>query len=281
MEYSPLDGLKAKLERAYEQVRSLNAEFNRFVVEQEGPLGDYEPKWSDTFVVRAAHDPIPLAWAVQIGEILHDLRSLLDHLAWQLACFKGKPPDYTAFPIFLERAAFLGLAPGRGRSGVKTIDGIGSQGRAFITRHQPYKRRHKLRPGASKNVTADSHPLWLLHELNRVEKHRLLQVSALSIEMGEIRVVDESTGHMLKRRIIFMGQGMDPGTELGSWTLPGQPKVKVEGNATPGITFMQSEPKAAQGREVGRTITSIGEYVVEVVNEAERRFPGLKRLISP
>jgi hypothetical protein len=172
VEYSPLEGMHCKLGRAYEQLRDLNLEFKRFVAKQEGPLGAYEPKWSDSFVVRATHEPIPLSWAVRLGEALHDLRSVLDHLAWQLACFKGKPPDYTAFPIFLDEARFLGRVRGQGRSGIKTIDGIGVKGRAFITRHQPYKRRHKLRPGASQNVTAESHPLWLLHELNRVEKHR-------------------------------------------------------------------------------------------------------------
>jgi hypothetical protein len=278
VEYSPLEGMRKKLERAYEQVRSLNDDFNRFVRDQEGPIGDYEPKWSDTFVVRAAHEPIPLSWAVLIGEILHDFRSLLDHLAWQLASFKGKPPDYTAFPVFLEQDDFTSRS---GRSGIKIMDGIGTRGRAFITRHQPYKRRHKLWLDTSDDATAESHPLWLLHELNRVEKHRLLQVSALSIEIGTIRIIEESTGQTLKSLVIFQGQGMDPDTELGSWTLPGQPKVKVEGHATPGITFMQTDPEAAQGRNVGRTFYEIGRYVAEVFNEAEQRFPLLKRPIPP
>jgi hypothetical protein len=167
VEYSPLDGFNHKVRRAYKQISALNNQFNRFTAKQEGPLGDYEPEGSDNFVVRAAHEPIPLSWAVLIGEILHDFRSVLDHLAWQLASFKGEPPKYTEFPIFLKRDEFLGR-------GVKKIRGIGARGRAFITRHQPYKRRHRLLPGVSPQATADSHPLWLLHELNRVEKHRLL-----------------------------------------------------------------------------------------------------------
>lgn len=39
-------------------------------------------------------------WRLQIGEILFNLRSCLDHLAWQLVILDGgKPGEYTQFPI--------------------------------------------------------------------------------------------------------------------------------------------------------------------------------------
>jgi hypothetical protein len=81
--------------------------------------------------------------------------------------------------------------------------------------------------------------------------------------------------------IIVKGQGLDPDAILGSWTLPGQPKVKVEGYATPAIAFVQPEPEAAQGRQVWTTFNRIGEYMAELITEAEERFPGLKRPVSP
>ena len=48
-------------------------------------------------------------WGVLIGEILHNLRSALDHLIWQLVILEtGAPPTTTktAFPIFETAAGY-------------------------------------------------------------------------------------------------------------------------------------------------------------------------------
>ena len=45
-----------------------------------------------------------LEWSIRIGEVLHQLRSALDHLAWQLVLLDGaRPSRQTQFPI-LDRA---------------------------------------------------------------------------------------------------------------------------------------------------------------------------------
>ena len=58
-------------------------------------------------VARFKH-PVPtLRWAVEVGELVHSLRSALDNLAWDLALITTrKPPRSTAFPIHTSEANF-------------------------------------------------------------------------------------------------------------------------------------------------------------------------------
>jgi hypothetical protein len=123
-------------------------------------------------------DPISLL----IGETLHNMRSALDNLAFSLAVrFKGEPlpkkiADRSEFPIFgdengdgfdnFHRCTKKGEpAPG---SGLAKIEGWDPRTHAIIEGLQPYKRGDDYR----------SDPLWALHELDRINKHRLLHTCA-------------------------------------------------------------------------------------------------------
>ena len=75
-----------------------------------------------------ASKPCPEIWSVLIGECLHNLRSALDYMVWDLVILEtGKPPvgDKTQFPIF--------TAPGRYTDAAKKyLKGVGSRPRALI-----------------------------------------------------------------------------------------------------------------------------------------------------
>lgn len=95
-----------------------------------------------------------------IGEHLHDLRSSLDHLAWQLVLeAKGTPTDKTRFPV-------RDTDPGTNKKGEPRTPGVSggvsSRALALIREAQPYQfgARHA------------EHPLWLLQQLWNIDKHR-------------------------------------------------------------------------------------------------------------
>jgi hypothetical protein len=120
-----------------------------------------------------------------VGDCLQCFRSTLDHLAFELATTFTTPlPDDFAkaseFPIFEE-------GPGRGSagfhkrrskgaragdpapgSGLAKIQGINPCAQAVIEGLQPYHR----------GKTFGDDPLWRLHELNRLDKHRVLHIIA-------------------------------------------------------------------------------------------------------
>lgn len=99
--------------------------------------------------------PTPKALPILIGDVLHSLRSALDHLACQLVEVAGATPSTQIyFPICKDAAAYArdkaGKTKGMRPVAIAAIDGI-----------KPY--------GGGGNDT-----LWRLHALNIVDKHRLL-----------------------------------------------------------------------------------------------------------
>jgi hypothetical protein len=103
-------------------------------------------------VVRA--DPLPSSLSLSAGDVIHNLRSALDHLIYQLVIANGGKPDTsTAFPLWRTKALYMANRPGSAK---------GISEAAFDVLHglRPYKRGNPS--------------LWALHRLDIIDKHRLL-----------------------------------------------------------------------------------------------------------
>lgn len=133
-----------------------------------------------------AEQPPAYPISVLIGDWLHNWRSALGALALQLAVsFTSPLPDAFAkvseFPIFgdEDRNGVSGVgsanfhktkrtgAPAPG-SGLFKIQGWNPQAQAAVERLQPYQRGPAFRED----------PLWIVHELNIMDKHRALHTVA-------------------------------------------------------------------------------------------------------
>jgi len=154
-------GLKARLVRAKEQTDGLKEEINRFV---NSPGHRFPVEWNEERTEatgRVFFDPMPDThrWAVLVGEVLHDLRSALNGLVWQLVIRNGDVPSrQTEFPIFLDKQRYE-------TESVIKLRGTSDRVKDQIARMQPFT----LEPEKAPDVA-----LWLLHELNIVDKHRLV-----------------------------------------------------------------------------------------------------------
>jgi hypothetical protein len=113
------------------------------------------------FTIRDMPKP-SLEIAVTAGDIAHNLRSALDHLAYQLVQHprtvplgvKKKPREERWFPIGpLDPTKY-------DDSG---LEGADPAARTAIKELQPFRNK--------------THPIWLLNEINRRDKHRLLVFS--------------------------------------------------------------------------------------------------------
>ncbi len=104
--------------------------------------------------------------SLTLGDCLHDFRSALDHLMWQLVIATGgQPTANTQFPIFWSPLLFSS------RAGKMTRPLKDQAALKFIETQQPFA------------TTLDRvDPLWYLHELSNRDKHQLLQVIALYID---------------------------------------------------------------------------------------------------
>jgi hypothetical protein len=105
--------------------------------------------------------PLPL-WSLILGDAVHNLRSSLDHIAYELALrgvkAKGlsrKPDRRTAFPLQIDQNS--------GQFDAALIDIVNQDVRKEIKRLQPYDRRNCLWPLAELDI-ADKHHQLVLHD---------------------------------------------------------------------------------------------------------------------
>lgn len=185
-----VDGIRLKMQRAYQQIEALKGEINLFL--EKGP---YEPtldikrigRTTDFTIRMIVKEPCEPMWSIVIGEILHDIRSALDHLVYQLVVYATDkaPPDNsrTQFPIFDEPAKFK-------VNSLKMLAGVGSQATALIKTLQPFSTGEGTKS-----------PLWHLNQLSNIDKHRALHLTGGFMEtfnftlpplLNPGRIVDKS-----------------------------------------------------------------------------------------
>jgi hypothetical protein len=120
---------------------------------------------------------IPPEWTLATGETLYNLRSALDHLAWQLVMLDGGTPgEHTQFPIretpFDKNGDLLRARIQPTISSAQILD--------LLEEVQPY------RGPMGEPADPTRSPLLRLHKLNNVDKHRLLLVIAGVLDLGEM-----------------------------------------------------------------------------------------------
>lgn len=100
----PLFGCQLKLDRAYHHTDSLYHAVQGFLDRNpHEPAPEIEVEAGQYVVSMKVRDIPPPWWSTIIGDIVHNLRSALDHLAYQLVLANGhKPGGKTGYPIFSE-----------------------------------------------------------------------------------------------------------------------------------------------------------------------------------
>jgi len=198
-----LTGVHLKLARAKEHfetykrlIRGLsdnNATYARQQYNKE--LGRYEWVVADDWA-------IPDECSLIIGDCLHNARSCLDHLAWQLAKTPGR---YTYFPIHESSAAFKDRAPAQMRSMKPTaMEKI----EALQSYHYPGKD--------------GLYSLMWLHELDIVHKHKLLLDTTMRTAGGV------ATGGLPdSARVQFVSKPFTKGSVFMTAEMPYDPHIQV------------------------------------------------------
>lgn len=159
-----LSGVRLKLQRAKDQIEGLQADTLAFVDTHPYTAGlhfDRDVR-ELTFSVQVKKLPPPI-WGVRIGEIIHNLRSALDHVVWELVVLKtGGPPKtkQNQFPVFETEPGFNDRGVG------KFLADVGAEAIDLIRSEQPFR--------TGENALS---PLWHLKELSDVDKHRTLHVT--------------------------------------------------------------------------------------------------------
>lgn len=227
-----LRGILLKLDRADEHLHALYEEFAA-VLDAHGagffaPVEfDAQTGWHVSKVGEFGETSSRIS--ILAGEVAHQLRSALDHLAWQLVeANQQTPNEHTSFPVRL--APFSG-----GRSFVRvttrggTLQGVPPAAARLIEEAQPYHAAHPTR-----NWLAVLDRLW------NTDKHCLLLTSYISTSKPDELVGLYSTDWPVTiekvRVALKRGQRVEADAEIARMRLaapdPVKAKVKVDGRVT-------------------------------------------------
>jgi hypothetical protein len=153
-----------KLDRALYHLQCLRSEVAIWLESKPYRLiHDVEVESGKKLLIAEPLEPVPPKFALIIGDCLHNLRSALDNLIYELAVtYTGFDPlpEHRAkrlqFPIFADR-------PMTSRECRNQIGCIHPDAQAFIKESQPYKRGDEDAP---------KHILSILQTLSNKDKHR-------------------------------------------------------------------------------------------------------------
>ncbi|QCO97909.1 hypothetical protein FCN77_09520 [Arthrobacter sp. 24S4-2] len=148
-----------KFDRAREHLLRLNNELQAYLDADPITLvRQFQPEGKMPFIaVRVKQQP-PVSLSVLVGEIAHQLRSGVDHIANGLVLVAGNAPtSRTSFPVCLRPPTRLSVSGGVTAENLAQVDAV-----------QPYRQGNP-----------ESHPLHILNELWNVDKHRNLRLTAL------------------------------------------------------------------------------------------------------
>lgn len=159
--------VRAKIERAQKHLGDLDAEIRSFL--RTSPyqiVSERDPQTQEVRYCATRVTDVPLTISVGAADILHNLRSALDHLACELVIVGGNyPTRNTGFPVFASFAIYKAQAAakvqGMRRDAVEAIEAI-----------KPYK--------------GGNDALWRLQILNNIGKHRLLNTVGLVYRFQEV-----------------------------------------------------------------------------------------------
>ncbi|HUP70346.1 MAG TPA: hypothetical protein VM142_11090 [Acidimicrobiales bacterium] len=257
-----LDGAHAKLRRAREQAELLKIEM-RTAEQTCAPLVvarskvDHETKRLIATLTHVAQ--LPSDWGIRIGEIAHNFRGVLDHLAYLcvLTETNGRvpsDPEGIAFPIT--------DSPAKLQSRERLRKQISSNGWAFIEAAQPYQGWD------------GGEFLPILRDLSNHDKHRLIQPALLGAAEWVTRIKAEGNGCRIAlprsqaNGISMTGRPLEPETEVFSAAVEitgSNPTMEVEFHTAAYISL-------PNGLGVEATLDGIGNAITQLVASAHSMF---------
>lgn len=260
-----LGTLLVKVNRAYEHIIDLQGRIILFRADQRSHQTFFEDdpqSGQRTYYVRILKE-IPLEFSALIGDILQNLRSALDHLAWHLVQSSPVTPKAPAkdiyFPIFETAREYT-------TGKMRKIQGMSDAAIKAIDRLEPYYRPDG--EGIGQSV-----PLFWLHEINKLDKHRLLipvwedvtshtLPKTLRIELEE--TLRHSFGERWKDTMVNYNVPATEPLKNGSKLLT-IPISEVDDNMAFRFQIAFGEPKWVRGKEVLSTLVNMHRIVKNIL----------------
>jgi hypothetical protein len=182
MTYQPdFSGCRAKLQRAWVHRDSLNTAIGPLFLGEANQVrivGKFDSEMGYHVFRAVAIPDLPLPYfGVLIGDVVHNFRSVLDHIVWQLALYRtngaGPPSERRArrvrFPINVNPPS-ADIVP-KEFAADDALKDVLPRHRAIIHEFQPYKGRYPA-----------NDELAILRSLSDTDKHRVINPVLISTD---------------------------------------------------------------------------------------------------
>ena len=217
-------------------------------------IPDTNPQTGRTVVRAKIRKPPPPELALMVGDAIHALRATLDHLALELAiafCHPKLIPaeveETSEFVIIGDADEVRGTHRFDSAAGSK-LKGIDPDARKAIKGIQPYHRK----------TTYAEDPLCVIHELDRIDKHRRLNLTAYALGSVGLGGPAGGSGYIEYLHLERMGHAgpVEDGTEVAAFTAR---NASFQMNFAREITL--AEPSLPNAVIAVQTLTRLRDYV--------------------
>lgn len=164
-----IESVRVKVERAKQHLRELETARDGFIAATPYAIqSKFNPQTGyDEFFVTNIESP-PDEISTIVGDVIHNLRSALDYLAYQLVLVNGaEPTSQTCFPIYDNASKYnsgrIGKLRGMAQSAINAIDDI-----------EPY--------------LGGEDALYYLHKLDIADKHHALLFTITCVTKISLRI---------------------------------------------------------------------------------------------
>ena len=256
MDAATVIGCRAKLGRTVQLLKAIESEWRAFLDKKPWPSrieDGCEPSWYTIYFDFTT--PPPPVLSVMIGELAHNLRSCLDHLAWREAVEGlGREPTKDegrgiGFPLARDEGDF---------KSAEVLRHVSQDARAVLERSQPYSR-----PSSDEAAS-----LRAIHWFNRFDKHRALHVTAAAapgrFELDQLKISIAVGAEIIAAKPhLAVGQRVEGETKVVSVRVapPGtQPDMCVEGQP-PFEPSFGSLPADMAGANVQLSVSAVQQIV--------------------
>jgi hypothetical protein len=203
----------------------------------------------------------PLIWGVMIGNIVHNLRSALDHLVWELVKANGEQPRSgpggNQFPI-LDHKPPAGFDVAMRKSRLR---GIHLWDRQKIATMQPYRRPY--------HIPIANNPLLFLAGLSNTDKHRFIVTTATRYTPDQTYIFhlvpNRDTGSITDYQIFTAGRLYTGAVVAWAEAVPVGPNPRLDLNA-----YIPMHISFENGWSVIATLTNMlgsVEYVIDAFDQ--------------
>jgi hypothetical protein len=254
-----------KLKRAYLHLNELQQSMKAFV--QSNPYKSWvdpmkpEPPYVESFIVRVKEEKRPPReeWGAVIGDVVHNLRSSLDHLIWELTKdFQGGvPPSPLPKKKWREIEFPVQRVENRGKFD-QALWGIDPRLKASIEDLQPHKA-----------AEPESEPLWILHDLWNIDKHRHVHLVVMKSLLTDIDYIAGGVNllEMTKGDEAELGDNAEMFRIHREKVPPDLPGMQMELRGEVKVRFGPESP--CDGLVVTETLNRIYEVVTAILVEFE------------